>query len=139
MTKEVLVSVEGIQFDVEGNEPIVLVAPGNYYLKNEKHYILYEELDEDGTKTKNTIKIGKDMVDIMRKGPASSHMVFEKGKEHLTYYDTPYGSMLMGIDTSKVAFQEVNDGKMELEVDYALSIDGKHMSDCNIKITITGK
>lgn len=139
MTKDVLVQVSGLQIMEEENEPIVLIAPGTYYFKNGKHYFLYEEIDEDGEVSKNTIKVMPDMVDLIRKGVTSSHMVFEMGKENLTYYDTPFGSMLMGITTSAIRFREVSGTRMELEIDYALSMDGKHMSDCNIKINVTAK
>lgn len=139
MTKEVLVSVSGVQYEVEGSEPIVLVTSGTYYYKNNKHYVLYEEIDEDGVVSKNVVKIGPHEVDVIRKGVSSSHMVFETGKENLIFYDTPYGSMLMGVTTSKISFKEKNSKRMELEIDYKLSVDGNHMSDCNIKIIITAK
>lgn len=139
MTKEVLVYVSGIQQEVDGGEPIVLVTAGTYYYRNGKHYILYEEIDEDGQVSKNTIKIGPQAVDVIRKGVVGNHMLFEQGKENLTYYDTPYGSMLMGISTSRISFREKSLSRMELEIDYALSVDGKHMSDCNIQIMITAK
>lgn len=139
MTKDVLVYVSGVHTEEEQNEPIVLVTAGTYYYKNKKHFIFYEEIDEDGTVSKNTIKVASNMVDLIRKGVTSSHMIFEVGKENLTYYDTPYGSMLMGITTSNCSFKEINDRRMELNIDYALSIDGKHMSDCNIEIKIKAK
>jgi len=139
MKKDVLVQVSGFQAMEEESEPIVLIAPGTYYLKNGKHYFLYEEIDEDGEISKNTIKVTQDMVDLIRKGATSSHMVFEKGKENLTYYDTPFGSMLMGITTSAIRFREVSGTHMELEIDYALSMNERHMSDCNIKIDVTAR
>ena len=139
MTKEVLVHVSGVQHEVEGGEPVVLVTSGTYYSKNDKHFLLYEEIDDDGMVSKNVIKIGANEVSVIRKGISSSHMVFEEGKENLTYYDTPYGSMLMGITTSRITFCEKGSGCMELEIDYALSVDGNHMSDCNIQIVVTAK
>lgn len=139
MTKEVLVHVSGVQHEVEGGEPIVLVTSGTYYYKNDKHFLLYEEIDDDGMVSKNVIKIGANEVSVIRKGISSSHMVFEEGKENLTYYDTPYGSMLMGITTSRITFCEKGSGRMELEIDYALSVDGNHMSDCNIQLVVTAK
>ena len=42
MTKEVLVHVSGVQHEVEGGEPVVLVTSGTYYYKNDKHFLLYE-------------------------------------------------------------------------------------------------
>lgn len=139
MTKDVLVQVSGIQTAEEEGEEIILIAPGTYYLKNGKHYFLYEEIDDEGAVSKNVIKVTPDLVDLIRKGVTSSHMIFEEGKENLTYYDTPFGSMLMSITTSRILFREVSNSRMELEVDYALSMDGKHMSDCSIKVEVTAR
>ena len=58
MTNEVLVHVSGVQHEVEGGEPVVLVTSGTYYYKNDKHFLLYEEIDDDGMVSKNVIKIG---------------------------------------------------------------------------------
>ena len=82
--------------DVDPNDPIEMMTTGAYYLRNGKHYILYDELSEDNEVVKNVIKIGPKSVELTRKGGQSSHMVFEEGKENLSYYDTPFGSLLWG-------------------------------------------
>ena len=46
MTKEVLINISGLQMDVDPENPIEMVTTGAYYLKNGKHYILYDELSE---------------------------------------------------------------------------------------------
>ena len=46
-----------------------MVTTGAYYLKNGKHYILYDELSEDNEVTKNVLKIGPNSVELTRKGP----------------------------------------------------------------------
>lgn len=67
--------------DVDPNDPIEMMTTGAYYLRNGKHYILYDELSEDNEIVKNVIKIGPKSVELTRKGGQSSHMVFEEGKE----------------------------------------------------------
>ena len=66
MTKDVLITISGIQtIDGEVNDPIETVTPGEYYFRNGKHYILYDEVQEGvpGV-TKCMIKIGEDAVDV---------------------------------------------------------------------------
>ena len=100
MTKDVLLTISGLQFaqDMDA-EPIQIVTAGSYYKKNGKHYVVYEEVMEgfEGT-TKNLIKMSEDYLDITKKGVANVHMVFEKDKKNVTYYETPYGMLLIGID-----------------------------------------
>ena len=60
MTKDVILNITGMQFNDRSNdEPIELITRGNYYKKNNKHYVIYDEIMEgiSGT-TKNTIKFG---------------------------------------------------------------------------------
>lgn len=37
-------------------------------------------------------------MDITRRGVSNVHMMFEKNRKNVTYYYTPYGSLLIGID-----------------------------------------
>ena len=52
MTKDVLVSISGLHLDMveniseEESEAIEVVTPANYYCKNGKHYILYDEVTD---------------------------------------------------------------------------------------------
>ena len=132
MTKEVLVSISGLQFAEElDNEPIEIISSGDYYKKNGKHYIIYDEVMEGvADTTKNIIKLGEQCMDITKRGATNVHMMFEKDKKNVTYYYTPYGSLLIGIDTE----HDIN-----VNVDYALEVNYEHMADCSITMKIKSK
>lgn len=107
MTKDVIVSISGMQFDTQGDTPLEVITVGNYYYKNGKHYILYDEmLDDSGVETKNTIKISGDRVDVIKKGQNNVHMVFEPYHKNMACYQTPYGSMMIGINTLGITKEE---------------------------------
>ena len=58
MEKEVLIHVKGLHMmdAPEGDEPIEIVVPGEYYFRNGSHYLRYEEmLEEHGDPTVNYI------------------------------------------------------------------------------------
>ena len=67
MTKEVLVSIRGLQFvdnevgetaSDEEIEQIETICPGEYYYRNDAHYIRYEEVMEDFPESvRNMIKL----------------------------------------------------------------------------------
>ena len=135
MTKEVLINISGLQMDIDPQEPIEMVTTGAYYVRNGKHYILYDELSEDNEVTKNVLKIGPNSVELTRKGPQVSHMIFEEGKENLSYYDTPFGSLLMGVNTSSIDWMEEEE-QMRLQVDYDLSVNSDHVSKFKIDVNI---
>ena len=138
MNKEVIINISGLQLDAGTEEPIELMTTGDYYLKNGKHYVIYDELTDDSQVVKNRLKISPKVVEVTKKGASSSHMVFERGKETLTYYDTPFGSLLLGINTSKIDLEEKEDS-MALHIDYGLSINSDHVSDCSIDVSIASK
>ena len=138
MNKEVIINISGLQLDAGTEEPIELMTTGDYYLKNGKHYVIYDELTDDSQVVKNRLKISPKVVEVTKKGASSSHMVFERGKENLTYYDTPFGSLLLGINTSKLDLEEKEDS-MALHIDYGLSINSDHVSDCSIDVSIASK
>lgn len=56
MTKDILINISGLQMDVDPNDPIEMMTTGAYYLRNGKHYILYDELSEDNESGKKCHK-----------------------------------------------------------------------------------
>ncbi len=145
MTKDVLVSISGIHADMpEGLEDadgaVEVVTPASYYRRNGKHYIIYDEVLEGVPGTiRNKIKItGDSSLEIMKSGLSNTHMVFEKNKKNLTYYKTPYGQMLVGVNTKKMEIA-VTDDSIRILVGYQLDVNHEPLADCEIKMDITSK
>lgn len=140
MTKEVLVSISGLQFAEETDaEPVEVITSADYYNKNGKHYIIYDEMAEGfAEKTRNIIKLEENVLDITKRGVSNVHMMFEKDKKNVTYYYTPYGSLLIGIDATKLDVKEAEDS-LEVTVDYALEVNYEHLADCTIVMKVQSK
>lgn len=140
MTKDVLITISGLQFaDGADNEPVEIITSGVYYKKNGKHYILYDEVTEGTCQTtKNIIKLDDELMDITKRGEMNVHMMFEKNKKNVTYYYTPYGSLLIGVDATKVLVEE-QEHDLSVTVDYALEINYEHMADCTITMNVKSK
>ena len=136
MTKDIRVSVSGIQFEIEPEEPVELITFGDYYHKNGKHYILYDEIDmEEGENIKNRIKIGDGKIEVVKSGTTNGQLIFEQGKNHMTYYDTAMGSLLMGINTASIRMIEEED-HIQAKVRYSLEMNYNHISECEITIDV---
>lgn len=140
MTKEVMVTISGLQFDgTVDAEALEVINFGDYYKKDDKHYILYEEFVEGFTRTnQNVIKFREDILDITKKGVTNVHMIFEKNKKNMTYYETPFGNLLVGINAKNVNVRETEES-IDVEVDYALEINYEHLADCFIKLNIKSR
>ena len=141
MTKDVLVTISGLQIMsmAEDSEPVEVITAGDYYKKNNKHYVIYDEVTEgfDGT-TKNIIKLQEDCVDITKRGITNVHMVFEQGKKNMTYYTTPYGTIEMGIAATNMNLKEDESG-LNMKVDYALDMNDEHVADCYLTVQAQSK
>lgn len=135
MTKEVLLSIRGLQIAQDNqSDTVEVIAPGEYYFRNGKHFFLYEEVEEGQQKTtKNIIKVTNDYMELTRKGVVNVHMIFERNKKNVTYYYTPYGSLLIGIDAHKVEVRE-EENQMVVEVEYALEVNNEHIANCHIRM-----
>ena len=142
MTKDVLVSISGLHTDVmqEAEEAIEVVNPANYYFRNGKHYIVYDEPVEGVSGTiKNKLKITEDnVVEIMKSGISNAHMIFEKNKKNQTYYSTPYGQMLVGVNTKDMKV-DVKENRIDIQIDYELHVNHEAVADSTIKMNIVSK
>lgn len=144
MNSEVKVSIEGIQvgFDEEDKAsapiPIRTVNPGKYYEKNNKKYVIYEELfDKDNPKSviNNTVIIEEDCFQIIRSGFVRSRLQFKAGERYATSLVTPMGAMYMVADTSICKVLQSED-EIYLRSSYELSINDKKISTNAVEISI---
>lgn len=139
MTQKVLLTFKGMQFgqDDEGTGQIETVSQGDYYKKNGSHYVIYEEqLEGSEDVLKNRLKFNENTLELCRTGAVNVRMVFEENKKNLTGYNTPFGQILMGIDTKKIQIMEQEE-HITVEVEYALDINNEFLSDCHMRIDIS--
>lgn len=137
MTKDVLVTIKGMQFDGESGDTIETVNFAQYYMKNDGHYVIYDELTEgEAQTTKNILKFKGKCLELTKRGLVNVHMMFEEGQKTMTNYSTPFGDILMGMDTQRVMLMEESETKLQLQVDYALEVNYEFLADCQIIIDI---
>lgn len=143
MTKDVLLSISGLHYETagiaeeEGNEPIQVITPATYYFKNNKHYVIYDEVVEGIPGfIRNKVRIAESgKLEIVKSGLSNTHMIFEKDKMNITQYDTPYGELLVGTHTKDMQV-DVTDRNIDVHVNYALDVNNEPVADCNIVMNI---
>ncbi len=140
MTKQVLITISGLQLmGGETGRPVEVVTAGEYYQKNGKHYLFYEEAVEGSREhIENRLKIGEGSLEVTKKGLIRTHMVFEKGRKTRTSYETPFGGIEMEFATSKVLLQE-SEESMDLQVCYSMEMDNVFLADCSIRVNVKSK
>lgn len=135
MNKDVIISIAGIQPDVDNKEPIEVISPGKFYERGGKRYVQYEEYDDSYNSIKCMIKIDRNHIEISKKGAYNSCMLFEKDKKCMTAYDTPYGQLMVGITTTDLIFLEDKDA-IVIKIIYTLDINYEFVSECTVDIKI---
>ena len=139
MTNKVILSIKGVQHEFGEDGATEVITTGNYYLKNGKHYILYDEvIPETGEQISNTLKMTPNRIDMIKHGKYGTHMVFEPDTKNMSLYPTPYGMMEVCFNTFSV---EVNEAEEEIctQIEYALEINDDFISDCTIEIRVQAK
>ncbi len=137
MTKEVILSISGFQTDLDNKSDVVeVISFGNYYLKNGKHYVKYEEVNEEQNEiTSSLLKFTKDKVELKRQGTLNANMEFEEGVKNVTCYHTQFGDLSIGFATNEINIEETQD-KIIIDIDYNLEVNGENTGRCKVNIKI---
>ena len=140
MTKDIILTISGLHDnDGDVDAPIETMTPGQYFFKNGKHYVVYDEVIEglDGT-LKSTIKFTGEQVELIRNGAASTRMVFEPGHENMVIYQTPMGPLSISLYTEDIQ-AEIGEERMNLKIDYSLKTEGIVVSESTVHIEVCPK
>ncbi len=140
MTKDVLVSVEGLQFSTEEMPgKVEIINAGSYYKKNDYHYVLYDETIEGFDQvTRNMIKFRDGEAYLRKKGVINVEMQFEENKKNSSCYATPFGDVMLDIHTTGVDISEQQE-QILLEVNYDLEANYEPLAQCRIRIRVCPK
>ena len=65
-------------------------------------------------------------------------MIFQKNQKNQTYYQTPYGQMLIGVNTKNMEV-DVAEDRINVSLDYELDVNHEPLADCRIRMGIMNK
>ena len=134
----VLISIQGSQIIAESDQPeqVELITPGRLTRKGTGYLITYRESRLTGLEgTTTTLTVDGPRVTLSRTGEVCSHMIFEQGRRHLSYYETGDGQMTVGVSARRVR-SALTDAGGSIEVDYSVEIDQAISGQNNIKVDV---
>lgn len=137
MTKDIFLSLKGLQMEyTEDSDEVETITPASYYRKNGSHYIVYDEMTEGFTdSTRNIIRFKDDYLEVFKRGLVNVRMVFEENRKNITSYQTPFGNILIGVDTESVQINE-KENQINVQVDYTLEANYQYLADCRIEMEL---
>ena len=135
---KVFVTTTGHQKGLDGNKEKVLHgAEGQYYFRNDKHYIKYDDssMDEDNV-IRTTLKTDGRDFNIFRRGAVDTEMMFSLGKTTRTAYRTPYSMMELEINTKKLVI-DMGEAAGKVDLCYDMAVNGDFVGEYELSIKIT--
>ena len=90
----------------------------------------------EGTVT--TFEVEDSRVILTRSGSVSSQMVFEKGRQHTSLYETPFGELSVDIQTS-VLQNSLSERGGQLEIQYSIAVEHTVTGRNSFKIRVKRK
>ena len=139
--KEVIIFVRGEQY-YEGVDPdgIELATEGTMTIHDDGSMELaYQETELTGMEgTETRFVINEDRVVLTRSGQTSSQMVFQVGVQHTSMYTTPWGNLLVDINTSKLSHKLGEHGGL-LHIQYTIAVGHQVTGKNQFKIRVREK
>lgn len=135
--KNVMISITGLQkLDGESQEPVELITSGILSEVGGGYHLTYRETALTGLEgTITSFQIYPEQVSMVRMGAVCLQMVFEKGRRHLSVYETPYGNLSVGVRTEQME-NTLGESGGKIDIKYALEIDHAYTGQNEFHITV---
>ena len=132
-----IVTVTG-RGELSDEAPVITRAPGKYYIKNDKHYVIYELPDEDrpGSIIKHMLIFRDHSLEMTKSsGEFRTRIMYDIGKCNLTEYNTPQGMLLLGFKTEAFSF-EMTDNGLYAELRYTIMMGDEPLSKNILEVDV---
>ena len=138
MEKNVIISIKGVQ-RLEDADPdtMELVTEGRLEQDGNSYTLSYLESELTGLEgTTTTFRIAPDRITLRRAATLNSEMIFQEGQKHVSLYETPYGGLMLGVNTHR-AKADLGTAGGRLSIRYALEVDSQPIGENSFEIQVT--
>ena len=97
--------------------------------------MLYEDTGEDGTSIKCRIKVSEKELELQKRDSLNTRLLFIPGEEYYTNYETPYGSLLVGVATQSLELFEEEEF-LRAQLKYGLEINSERTAECTLVLKV---
>ena len=138
MNKDINIKIIGIHADIDNtaeSDEIITIASGKYYFKNNSHYILFEEINDNHI-IKNKIQFRDNYLLLTKSSELNSEMEFTLNKITTSKYQFNAGKVVMNINTHKLDMS-ITDESIDISIEYDLLQGEDIVSRCKVIIHIS--
>lgn len=137
MKKNVLIQIQDKHRTQEDSSSSELLTTGTLDWDVQGYSLLYTETDEELQECRTTLQMQSDNRLVMtREGAFRTKMVLEPDRRHDMFYETPYGTMRMGLFTKDIQSRIGSNGGT-LRFRYTLDYDAGFFSTNELIVTVS--
>ena len=137
MSKNVSIKLENVQklIDDQEKQQINNQYQGEFYIKNEKLYLSYQDDAEGIDSAQTVVKIDphRERVLLLRHEPAAMKQEFVCGKKQEGYFKTAYGEIKMAVKTKRMEM-EISENSGLIRINYQVFLGGELNAEHHLKI-----
>lgn len=135
--EDVTISLVSTQSDGKNSEQSEIITKGTYKKIDDKYVISYKETEAtgfDGATTELSV-YGDEKVVMNRTGDFMSNLIVEMGKKHHCQYGTPYGEIIVGVNSKEIRTQLDENGGM-VNFKYVIDVNSSYIGDFDVTINV---
>ena len=133
MEKPVIISIRGVQSLEPGEEDVMELVTQGVPRQEEGEGFSLSYLESELTGLEG---IAPDRITLRREGTLNSEMIFQEGQKHVSLYETPYGGLMLGVNTHR-AKADLGTAGGRLSIRYALEVDSQPIGENSFEIQVT--
>lgn len=133
----VTISLISNQTDGVNTDQSEIITQGFFEKKDDRYIISYSESEAtgfEGAITELSI-YGNEKIVLNRSGEFMSNLIVEMGKKHHCVYGTPYGEIMVGINSKEIN-SELNDNGGKLNFKYVIDVNSSYVGDFDVTIDV---
>lgn len=124
MKKKAVISLRSFN-DLDKDDVIEVVTPGEFFVTEDGFKAVYEETEISGMNgTTTTLTMLNDALLLEREGSTSAKMDFKKGETSISLYNTPYGVLDLQIHTEYLQV-DVDENGGDIVAKYSMELAGQ--------------
>ena len=136
MKNPAIINILGTQAADGEKEKIEFITDGSFAIRKNKLFIYYNENEASGYEGfTTTITAEPNNITLSRKGKYTTSLLLSKNERHLCHYQTDYGDMMLGVNTSDISL-DFNENGGKLYVNYSLEYNNSTISKNSLSIKI---
>ena len=138
MMKDVWISITNRQNDgrEKDKDTLVFDTAGYYFFDGSVGVLSYQESELTGLEgTRTNVMVMPNQVVVDRDGMLTGRMVFREGQKEAFPYSTPYGQLMLGIDTRKIR-HNFNENGGDMEIDYITDLGHAFVTRNKFRISV---